>query len=390
MPDLAASLRDTSRRLAALNIVRPTVLVDEARVRANIALLAERAQTRGVRLRPHVKTHQAPMIAAWMRDAGVTAITVSSLDMAAGFAAHGWEDITVAILVNPRQVTDIAALAARVRLGVLVDRADVVRALETPSGRPLRAWVKIDAGYGRTGIPWEDNAGITGVVRAIAARADLEYAGLLTHAGQSYHAQGADAAAQVFVTVRVRMQAARSAVVATGLPAGEISVGDTPGCVSTADWQGVDEVRAGNFVFFDLMQHRAGICAARRIACAVACPVLGVYPDDGRLVVHGGAVHLSKERLASDDGESYGEVMTLREEGLGEVGLGALWPRMRVVSLTQEHGVIRGDAETIAALKPGDVVLIAPVHSCLAAEQFSTLTTLDGVNIPRVSRVQSS
>ncbi len=360
------SLRETSRRLTALGIVRPTLLVDRRRAQANLAHFAERARHAGVRLRPHVKTHQSPPIAAWQRAAGAPAITVSSLEMASYFADHGWDDITLALLANPRDGEAIATLARRVTLGVIVDRPEVALAL----AGPLRVWIEVDVGHGRTGIPWEAVTALRATHAAIAAAPGLAFAGLLTHAGQSY----AGHASAVFAAARERMQRARQTIGG----AGEISVGDTPGCFGEPDWRGVDEVRPGNYVFCDLMQVHAGVCPASRLACAVACPVLATYAD--RVVIHGGAVHLAKERLEDARGAWYGELMTL-----DDAGFGALQRDRRVTGLAQEHGVIAGRGLD-DQLAPGDVVLVAPVHSCLTCEQFAVYRTLDGEMLPRMRR----
>lgn len=366
-PDLHA----TSRRLVAMGITRPTLLVDRRRAAANLALFADRARAAGARLRPHVKTHQAPAIAAWQRAAGAAGLTVSSLAMATYFADHGWDDLTLAILANPRDADALAALGRRVRLGVIVDHPQVARAL----AGPLHVWVEVDVGHGRTGVPWDDAEALRAVHAAIAARDGLAFAGLLTHAGQSY----GGSPREVFAAARARMQHARAALGAPDeVSAGEISVGDTPGGFAEPDWRGVDEMRPGNYVFCDLMQVQAGVCPPERLACAVACPVLGVYPD--RLVVHGGAVHLAKERLEDASGAWYGELLAV-----GDDGFGPLRRDLRVTGLAQEHGVIRA-AGLDAELGAGDVVLVAPVHSCLTCEQFARYVTLDGEVLERMGR----
>jgi len=360
------SLRETSHRLAALGIVRPTLLVDRRRALANLDLFAGRARAAGVRLRPHVKTHQSPAIGGWQREAGSPAITVSSLEMASYFADRGWHDITLAMLVNPRERDAVATLAGHVTLGVIVDRPEAVPTL----AGPLRVWIEVDVGHGRTGVPWDAAARLRETAAAISAAPDLVYAGLLTHAGQSY----SGCAAAVFATTRQRMQHARQTIGGVG----EISVGDTPGCFGESDWRGVDEVRPGNYVFCDLMQVQAGVCTGEQVACAVACPVVATYAD--RMVVHGGAVHLAKERLEDARGPWYGELMTL-----DDAGFAALRRDRRVTGLSQEHGVIACCGQD-HELAPGDVVLVAPVHSCLTCEQFATYRTLDGEVLTRMRR----
>ena len=104
------------------------------------------------------------------------------------------------------------------------------------------------------------------------------------------------------------------------------------------------------------------------MAAAVACPVVGIYPERRQAVIYGGAVHLSKESLTEEAGRPiWGRLSTLAPGG----GLGAVVPGTAVVSLSQEHGVIELDPDLLAGGFPlaiGDLVLVWPVHSCLAAD----------------------
>ena len=77
-------------------IKKPTLLLNANQTRKNIQWMVQKAGAEDIRLRPHFKTHQSAVIGEWFREAGVTAITVSSVDMAAYFADHGWKDITIA------------------------------------------------------------------------------------------------------------------------------------------------------------------------------------------------------------------------------------------------------------------------------------------------------
>jgi len=379
--DLAA----TSRRLAGLGLRRTTLLVDRRRAVANIDRFAARARSSGVVLRPHFKTHQSAGVAAWFRAAGIDRATVSSVGQAAYFADHGWDDLTLAMPANPREVADYAALAARVRLGLLVDHERTVDALASGLDRPVRVWIDIDPGYGRTGVGWHDGERLVAIARRVTATAQLEYAGLLTHAGQSYAARSANAAAAVFDVVRQRLRSARATLVAAGLPGGRLSAGDTPGFAATVDWSGLDEARPGNFVFYDLMQLVAGICTASDLACAVACPVVGVYPHRREAVVHAGAVHLSRECLAHGGQAEYGRLLALADDGFGN-----LLPGWSLTGLSQEHGILTAQGEPataqLAALAPGDLVLVAPVHACLTCEQFGSYRTVEGDELLRFRR----
>jgi D-serine deaminase-like pyridoxal phosphate-dependent protein len=380
-----SALRETSRRLRALGLTRATLLVDERRARANIRRFRDRADAAGVLLRPHFKTHQSAAVGAWFRDEGIDRATVSSLGQAAYFAEHGWRDLTLAVGANPLEAAEYDALAADVRLGLLTDSEAAVTALAAALTRPVRLWLDVDVGDGRTGVPWQDTVRLGALIRCAAASPALEIAGLLTHAGHAYGASGPAAAAAVFRESLHRLRACREALAGTVPGPLALSAGDTPGFSAVRDWSGLDEARPGNFVFYDLMQLEAGACTPDDLACAVAAPVIGVYPDAGRVVLHAGAVHLSREVLAGPAGPCFGRLLSLDDGGFG-----GILPGWSLASLSQEHGVLEGrDAtarEGLADLEPGDLLLLAPVHSCLTCEQFQSYRGLDGAVLERYRR----
>lgn len=357
-------LKSTSALLRNKGLARPTVVLDETRARANIARMADRAERAGALFRPHFKTHQSAAVGRWYAEAGVSRITVSSLDMAERFADCGWRDITVALLHNPLETDRANRLAGHLaarggQLGLLVDDAEVAAGLSQALTAPVAIWLKIDTGYGRTGIRWDDTARLREVLAAVGGRAVP--AGLLTHAGHSYHVQGAAAVRAVYDESISRMTAALAACGRKGLL---LSLGDTPCCSLVDDLSACDEIRPGNFVFGDLMQLRIGACTEADLAAAVACPVLAVYPERRELVIHGGAVHLSKESLPGDNGRPIcGQLGTVTTNGFGQVCADA-----PVVSLSQEHGIVAFGGAFPDTLRPGDLVLVWPVHSCLCCD----------------------
>lgn len=369
-------LAAAARLLDRLPVAGPAALVDEARARANIAAMAAKATASGVRLRPHVKTHDNVGVGRWFREAGVRHATVSSLAMAERFARDGWHDLTLAVLVNPRELPRLAELAWRLAdrggaLGLVVDTPEAARAVRHLVGDTAPLWLKVDTGYGRSGVRWDDAPRLQAVAGAAA------FAGLLAHAGHSYGLPR-DRLAPLFAETAGRLAAARDA---TGR-ALRLSVGDTPTCTAASGFAGVDEVRPGNFVFFDLMQRAHGVCTDAQVAAAVACPVLAVDPGRQRLVLHGGAVHLSKESLATAAGPIFGYLAAPADGGLGRI-----LDEAPLVQLTQEHGIVQlaaGRWEDVAGgLRPGDLVAVVPVHSCLACAAHAGLLTLDGTFLPR-------
>jgi D-serine deaminase-like pyridoxal phosphate-dependent protein len=335
--------------------------------------MSEKARAHDLVFRPHFKTHQSRVVGRMFRDAGVSRIAVSSLRMAAYFADDGWEDIAVAFPVNLREIDAVNALAARVRLQLLVESADTVRRLCQGLRHEVGMYVKIDAGYGRTGIAHDDLSAAEAVCAEIARSPQLRLHGLLAHAGDSYHAGTPDAVRGVFNRTRERITAAADAL-RPRHPGLIVSVGDTPGCALAEDFTGIDEIRPGNFVFFDVMQMELGACAAGDIAVALAAPVVAVHPERREFVMYAGGVHLSKEQLPLNDGDTYcGKVVLLTDEGWSPP-----LPDTHVVRLSQEHGVVRSTPEIIDLLHPGALVGVLPVHSCLAAECMRGYLMLDG------------
>jgi D-serine deaminase-like pyridoxal phosphate-dependent protein len=365
----------TSRHLKSLGLTGPSFVIDEARARANIRVMAAKARRSRVAFRPHFKTHQSPVVARWFADEGVDRITVSSVRMAEQFAETGWTDITIAFLVNPLEGPRLDNLARYLaekggRLGLTVDSVAAAGAL---TGLKAEAWVKIDTGYGRTGVPWDAVDDLGAVLDALE-----NPVGLLTHSGNSYAARNGVGLEELYSETVDRLATARAALERPDL---KLSVGDTPTCSVVAEFPGVDEVRPGNFVFYDLMQLQIGSCLSDRLAAAAACPVVGLYPDRGRIAVHGGAVHLSREYLETAGGPIFGRLGALDlTPGEKTAGLGRVIEDAPVVSLSQEHGLIEAPGRIIEEIDIGDLLLIWPVHSCLTCD----LMGRDAVILPGI------
>lgn len=353
--------------------------------------MCARARHAGVRLRPHFKTHQSAAIGEWFREAGVDAITVSSLEMADYFAAAGWDDITVAFPVNLRQIERINTLARQVRLGLLVDHLEPVAYLSEHLRAAVTVWVKIDAGYGRAGVDWRDSSLLMQLMRRIADCDRMQLGGLLTHSGQSYGASSRHDLQSIHDRAMARLIGLRDQI-ATSVPdACQISIGDTPTCCHVDQLEQANEIRPGNFVFFDLMQLANRICAPENISLALACPVTGKYPARNEIGICGGAIHLSKESLVDPGGNRYwGRLATVGPNGFtaGEFAINGGESDTEsaaclVSAVSQEHGIVSMPAALQDQLQIGDLVLVLPVHSCLTAQQHGFYRTLDGQRLTR-------
>ncbi len=363
----------------------PIPLIDPGRVRRNIHQMAILAKTAGVRFRPHFKTHQSSKIGEWFRDAGVTGITVSSVAMARYFAESGWTNITLAFPFNIRELEQLNQLDEMAEIHLLADHPDTVSALAAGVTKPHRVFIKVDTGYHRTGISWKRRDKLLSLAKQIESAPNLSFAGILTHAGHSYHADSPGEVQSIFRNTVSKMNQVRKTLHEDGIQNCVVSIGNTPGCTVTDSLNGVDEIRPGNFVFYDLMQLSISICDENVLAMALLCPVTGIYPDRNELVLLGGATHFSKERFRNETGE------TIFGYGIGvtEAGFGPLNREIRLIGLSQEHGIVRASAETIRKTRIGDILAFVPVHSCLTADLYSVYLSTSGDRIPRFNSVSA-
>lgn len=355
------------------DIQTPTLLLDEVVCRRNIARMRAKAYAYGLRFRPHFKTHQSRRIGSWFREEGVKAITVSSVGMAQYFADDGWDDIIIAFPVNLREAAAIDALAGRVSLGVLVESPSVAARLNAELHAPVDIWLKIDTGYGRSGVAYDESDKLQALMRSIESASMLHLRGILTHGGDTYQAAGPADMLQRFALSRERMIMAAETL-RKYHPDILISVGDTPGCTLAEDFTGIDEIRPGNFVFYDVMQLHRGVCRVEDIAVAMACPIVAFHDARDELVLYGGAVHLSREYIADARGtQVFGLVAPVDGQTWGAPIAGAY-----VARISQEHGIVHLPAEHRLSLIEGDLLAIIPVHSCLTAECMKQYRCLDG------------
>jgi D-serine deaminase-like pyridoxal phosphate-dependent protein len=364
-----------SHEMLKLNVTKPTLLLDQSKCEANISRMLQRASRAQAKFRPHFKTHQSAVVGQWFRKYGISAITVSSVSMAKYFAEHGWRDICIAFPVNLLEIDQINRLANYSSLSLLVESAEVVEQLGNKLKQSLGIYIKIDVGAGRTGIPADDAESVLKVYYAIRQQPKLSLVGLLTHAGQTYAAKNQAQTEGIANEAYNKMSRLKAMLPAENLL---LSWGDTPSCSLLDSMPPFDEWRPGNFVFYDVMQSMIGSCKPSEIAVAMACPVVAVHRARNQVIIYGGAVHFSKEFIMHDDGKKlYGYVVELDENGWGEPISGAYMSGM-----SQEHGVVNLPGTYLDTIKPGNMLGILPIHSCLTAGAVREMLTLSGDLIP--------
>jgi D-serine deaminase-like pyridoxal phosphate-dependent protein len=358
-----------------MHITKPTLLIDKSICLENIDRMSSKAREAGIGFRPHCKTHQSHEIANWFRDFDVSKITVSSFDMAAYFAEGGWLDILVAFPFNPLEIKRLNQLSSNCRISVLLDQVETIKSFHGLE-KEVDYYIDIDTGYGRTGIKSEQFDQVEKIIQTARLNSKLVLSGFYCHAGNSYKAKSRDGQNEIHLKAITDLQNLKMHF-SSYEP--KVLYGDTPNCSMQTDFDGVDEITPGNFVFNDLVQASIGSCRESDIAVAMICPIVGKYPDTKEVVIHGGAVHFSKESMEIEGQLTFGKLLNFSKQGWTPMQDG-----MYINSITQEHGCIKLKNELFKSTRVGDLLAFHPVHSCLSANLMKQYTTLEGEVIEKL------
>ena len=352
----------------------PFLVLDTGRMERNIARLDAHLAGLRVPLRPHFKTAKCLEIARRMSGGGIGPATVSTLREAEVLADAGFTDILYAVGIAPDKLARVAALRARgVDLAVILDspeQADAVGAASRASGSRIPALIELDADGHRSGLA-PDDPRLTGLGEAIEAGGG-ELRGVLVHAGESYKCPTAESRAAAAEGERAAAVHAAERLRGAGLSCPAVSVGSTPTAHAARSLEGVTEVRAGVYVFHDLVMAGLGVCAIDDIAISVVATVIGQQADKGWTITDAGWTAMSRDRgtAAQAVDQGYGLVMSLE---------GEVYDDLIVSATSQEHGILalRPGSRAVAPVLPvGTRVRVLPNHACATAAQFGAYQLL--------------
>jgi D-serine deaminase-like pyridoxal phosphate-dependent protein len=361
-------------------IIRPTLVINKEICLRNIEKMAKKANANGLHFRPHFKTHQSAVIGEWFREFGVNAITVSSVHMAEYFAASGWNDITIAFPLNLLEMENINRLASAVKLNLTLENKESAEALVKNIAAPAGIYIKVDTGYNRTGIITSKTSMLDTILEILATNENLTFRGFLTHNGLTYSARSTNEIFSRHFDALLKLKALKQKYIAA-YPDVEISIGDTPSCSVCTNFDGVNEIRPGNFVFYDLMQKSLGVCSFHDIAVRMVCPIVAKHQTRNEVVIYGGAIHLSKESMPNVDGKEFFGRVAIFKKGKKKI----LSERNYVARLSQEHGILKVSQKNFELFNIGDLVEIIPIHSCLTANLSKQYLTTDGEVIKMIN-----
>ncbi|MGD9329975.1 MAG: alanine racemase [Desulfobacterales bacterium] len=354
-------------------IETPAVVIQRPALDNNIRHMQDLARTHGLNLRPHIKTHKSLAIARLQMDAGACGITAAKVDEALPFIRDGIPSVTLA---QPQMIASkldrllTIAQAQSCDLRLIVDSRqglDLLAGRAAEHGYRPGVLIKIDVGLHRCGCRPDDPA-ILALADIIHRHPWLRFEGLLSHAGHAYGAQDSTTVAAIAEDERQTMLAVANRLNQAGLRVPEISVGATPTVLAAHRFDGLTEIRPGNYVFMDQTPLRLGLITHQQIALTVLTTVIS--SNATFLIVDAGSKTLSADKGAHGVG--------------GGAGYGIGWPRDRYLAagreltltrLSEEHGFI---TRTHDDLPLGTCLRVIPNHACPVANLARELIVLDG------------
>jgi D-serine deaminase-like pyridoxal phosphate-dependent protein len=372
---MTISEQSRGARRPVASVATPFLALDPERMERNITRLENRLEKLGVALRPHMKTHKSLEVGKRMAR-GISPITVSTLREAEEFARAGFRDITYAVGIAPSKLDRVEALRRNgVDLSVILDsveQADAVADASRRNSDRIPALIEIDADGHRAGLTPNDPA-ILGVARALVDGGS-ELRGVLVHAGESYGCTTPDELAAAAENERVAVVSVAGRLRAAGYPCPVVSVGSTPTSHFARNLDGVTEVRAGVYIFQDLVMAGIGVCELDDIAVSVVATVIGHRPEKGWIITDAGWMAMSRDR---------GTASQAMDQGYGVVTAmdGTPFEDLIVARTSQEHGTMAirpGSSAPLPDLPVGTRVRVYPNHACATTaqhEQYAVFPT---------------
>ncbi|HEY2874418.1 MAG TPA: alanine racemase [Reyranella sp.] len=333
--------------------------------------MSDRLREASVLLRPHLKTAKSVQIGRMAVEGHDGRITVSTLAEARYFAEGGFKDIFYAVGVVPSKLPAVTELRRQgVNLRVVTDNIAVARAIAdaAKNGDTFSVFIEVDSGGGRAGLPYPELPGLLDIARVLHNAPGVELAGVMTHAGHSYHESTIDGIAAVAEQERLAIVTAAEKIRAAGIPCPIVSGGSTPTAMHSRDFTGITEMRPGVYCFNDLDQEYIGSCGAGDLALSVLASVIGHYPHRNQVLIDAGALALSKDISA--------------QEFQPKVGFGTIADApakdMAVIACSQEHGFVQSDDPIPYGNLPiGSRVRVLPNHACITAAAYDRYYVVD-------------
>jgi D-serine deaminase-like pyridoxal phosphate-dependent protein len=323
----------TSEPIAITALETPVPVIDLDVVGRNLSRMQAYADSHGLALRPHIKTHKLPRFAQAQVQLGAVGITCQKLGEAEVMADAGLDDILISYpLIGPDKARRLAALARRATMRAAIDNPlalETVALAGQEASRPIGVLVEFDSGMKRTGVTSVQEA--LALIAQVKAADGLRFDGLMTYPSSAATAE--------FVR----------AVKEAGVALPMVSGGGTPRAAHAHEIEGVTEMRVGTYIYNDRTLVELGAAGLGDCALHVHATVIS-RPTESRAILDCGSKTLSSDLIPRGASAGYGLLID--------------YPDAVIERLSEEHGMVDLSG---CAVKPalGERVRILPNHVCV-------------------------
>ncbi|WP_350343665.1 alanine racemase [Proteinivorax tanatarense] len=327
----------------------PRVIINYKKMEKNFKEIYQKCKTKNIKIRPHYKAHKTPQIAKLQQEWGSSGITVSKVSEGENLVANGFKDILIAYpLIKSEQLERVLKMRYKADVTIIVDSFEGIKVAEKVCQKfdnSLKVLIKVNTGLNRCGIDSKEQG--YKLAESVSRKKHLDFLGLISHAGHAYAAKNIDEIQEIAAKEVKKLMLIKSYIEEREIFVKEISVGATPTINFSVGLNGVTEVRPGNFIFYDNTQASLGVTTVDNCSLIVKSTVVSKVGD--RAVIDAGS-----KTLGLDRGAHGNEAIT----GYGRI---VEYPFLNIISLSEEHGVIKGDKLP----KIGEEISIIPNHSCV-------------------------
>ena len=304
-------------------------------------------------------------------------ITVSTLREAEYYFAHGIIDIVYAVGIAPVKLSRVIRLIEKgAKIILLLDSTEQVAFVAKKAQKhniEIPVLIEIDCDGHRSGVTPDDPL-LLKISGLIERTEGVNLQGILTHAGESYFCKSVDEIRNCAHHERNAAVKCANILRQNGLPCVTVSIGSTPTVIFAEDLTGITEVRAGVFMFYDLVMAGLGVCDKQAIAISVLASVIDHQKEKRWTICDAGWMALSKDKGTARQkiDQSYGVVCDIAGRPI---------PDILVSGLSQEHGIITNRERANGqpqSLPLGEMVRVLPNHACATSASFDRYYVVNG------------
>jgi D-serine deaminase-like pyridoxal phosphate-dependent protein len=368
---IISKLRNNIERFAMFTEFRdidtPALLIEKNILENNISRMQTIADSNSIKLRPHIKTHKMPRIAEIQLRQGACGIAVAKLSEAETIAAQGFQNIQVAnIIAGEKKISRLLDLSEKIDwiascVDSLEGAAQTSKVFEQGNNK-AKLYIEIDSGLHRSGL--SDKEEIIRLAKFITDCPGLELVGILTHAGHAYYAENPGELEAIGKQESDFMVGISNELQKKGISISQVSVGSTPTAPYSSKIPGVSELRAGNYVFHDMIQCSIGSAMIEDCSRSVLSTVIS-NPVQNRTIIDAGSKALGLDMGAHGKNglDSHGYIY-------GKQG--------KISRLSEEHGIIEHNSEKF---RYAEKLRIIPNHACAVVNLYDKAYLVDGKKV---------